>query len=1013
MPRPQAGTPTDVALADVDTGIRLGIEWHSVLTPGRSVKHPSGEDLVPTPCPTGRGRLVFRPRCRARVEIRSAFLPRSLRSPFSARLASRHPPPAAAGLAQQKAGGSLRPSEVKGARHLRRPAAASVRPTARARCVRHRPRRGRPRPPVARRARSCARRACGGRASRCVGRGRRHRRRRRRSPPADGHDERLARRGPRDVLPPRGLAAGAGRGCLPRGGPRTSWLEDRAHTQRGDRRHRACFAAAHRPARARSIRAPGRRATRVSGTAAGGARRGRLRRLALVPHGHLQGSLRRRPARALLPRPRGSRASRSRSRSSTSASRRTRSRVGSGPSRSGSSATTARSTRSTGTSRGWKPGSDRRNPSRASRPRSTSTDPTRRSSTTHSTSSCAVSDKDLAEAVSLLVPPAWQNDPRLDPEVRDFHRYGAMLSEPWDGPAALCFTDGRTCGATLDRNGLRPLRVAITDDGLVTVASEAGAVPLPEGSRVRRARLGPGGILVVDPVHGLLLGDELRARARAAASVRRLGARRTPSPPTSASPVEAPEDGLDARQVLHGYTREDLNTMLRPLAQTGHDPVSSMGDDALDRAARRPRAPGLHLPPTALRAGDEPRDRPPPRAPRHVGGDAARAARRRARRSTARRHGSPCSPGSSSTRPGSSRCRPFGSMRRSRVRKGSGEPLDRIVVLAESAAAAGAELLCLSDRDAGGERAPVPALLALSAVHTRLVDSGAAHALLASRRVGRAARHAHDRVPASATAPTLVCPRLALETVARSPRTTGSAATARRRPRRSAASSRAFEEGVLKVMSKMGIADVASYRGARLFDAVGLDRTLCREYLGGTPSALGGARLDRFEREALERLRGLSRGEAAAREPRLLQVPQGRRAARDRSRRRRCAAGGRRGCARAADSDARRPLRPVRPLRRARERPRPARASRPARPRPGRRRPSRSTRSSRLRRSSAASRAERCRTARSRRRRTRRSRSRSTASEDARTPARAARTRSASATSATGRSSRSRPAASA
>ena len=188
-------------------------------------------------------------------------------------------------------------------------------------------------------------------------------------------------------------------------------------------------------------------------------------------------------------------------------------------------------------------------------------------------------EKDLAEAVSLLVPPAWQNDPRLDPDVRDFHRYGAMLSEPWDGPAALCFTDGRTCGAALDRNGLRPLRVAITDDGLVTVASEAGAVPLPDGARVRRARLGPGGILVVDPARGLLLGDELRREL----------ARRHPYGRWVASsivtadagePIAPPEGGLDARHVLHGYTREELNTMLRPLAQTGHDPVSSMGDDA-------------------------------------------------------------------------------------------------------------------------------------------------------------------------------------------------------------------------------------------------------------------------------------------------------------------------------------------------------------------------------------------------------------------------------------------------
>ena len=117
---------------------------------------------------------------------------------------------------------------------------------------------------------------------------------------------------------------------------------------------------------------------------------------------------------------------------------------------------------------------------------------------------------ELAQAVSTLVPPAWQNDPRIEPEIRDLHRHGALLSEPWDGPAALCFTDGRSCGAALDRNGLRPLRVAVTDDGLVAVASEAGAIPLPEGAIVRRGRLGPGGILTVDPERGLRLGVELR-----------------------------------------------------------------------------------------------------------------------------------------------------------------------------------------------------------------------------------------------------------------------------------------------------------------------------------------------------------------------------------------------------------------------------------------------------------------------------------------------------------------------
>jgi glutamate synthase domain-containing protein 1 len=185
----------------------------------------------------------------------------------------------------------------------------------------------------------------------------------------------------------------------------------------------------------------------------------------------------------------------------------------------------------------------------------------------------------IDEALSVLVPPAWQNDPRLDEDVRDFHRYNALLCEPWDGPAALCFTDGHTSGAALDRNGLRPLRVAVAGDELLAVASEAGAIPLPEGVRVRRGRLGPGGMLTFHPDRGLHADAELR---------RELAARRPYAAWVQASivrtgvgdPAPPPSDALDAAHVLHGYTREELNAMLRPLAQSAHDPVSSMGDDS-------------------------------------------------------------------------------------------------------------------------------------------------------------------------------------------------------------------------------------------------------------------------------------------------------------------------------------------------------------------------------------------------------------------------------------------------
>ena len=111
--------------------------------------------------------------------------------------------------------------------------------------------------------------------------------------------------------------------------------------------------------------------------------------------------------------------------------------------------------------------------------------------------------RDVRHALAMLVPPAWQGDDRLDPRVRDFYRYHATLVEPWDGPAAMIFTDGRVVGAALDRNGLRPLRYAVSDDGLVACASEAGAVPLPASAGVRRGKLGPGQMLTVDPAAGL------------------------------------------------------------------------------------------------------------------------------------------------------------------------------------------------------------------------------------------------------------------------------------------------------------------------------------------------------------------------------------------------------------------------------------------------------------------------------------------------------------------------------
>ena len=457
---------------------------------------------------------------------------------------------------------------------------------------------------------------------------------------------------------------------------------------------------------------------------------------------------------------------------------------------------------------------------------------------------------DVREAMTMLVPPAWQNDPRIADEVRAMHRYHAMLVEPWDGPAGLVFTDGVACGAALDRNGLRPLRIAVCDDGLVAVSSEAGAVPLPEGAAVRRARLGPGQIISIDPDRGLLFDGELK---------RELARRKPYAEWVDASvafhdagePGVAPEGDLGPRHVLHGYTREELNLMLRPIAQTGRDPVYSMGDDA----------------PIAPLAG---RARPLASYFRQrfaqVTNPAIDHYRERTVMSVATLVGPRSQPESEGPLPelivlptflltpaGLAMLGAVEVDATFTVEEGLGPAVERVADACAALVREGAARVCLTDAAAGGDRAAIPSLLAVAAAHDRLVEQGlrmSCGLLIASDEP----RDTHMVATLLGFGADAICPRLALETVANLStidKIGGDRPTPEEAQRRLLS---ALEDGVLKVMSKMGIADVASYRGARLFDAVGLDRRLCRRFFGGVPSAIGGIGLRRLEEDALARL---------------------------------------------------------------------------------------------------------------------------------------------------------------
>jgi glutamate synthase domain-containing protein 2/glutamate synthase domain-containing protein 1/glutamate synthase domain-containing protein 3 len=465
--------------------------------------------------------------------------------------------------------------------------------------------------------------------------------------------------------------------------------------------------------------------------------------------------------------------------------------------------------------------------------------------------------RDVRHALAMLVPAAVEHDPEASHELREFHRYHACLTEPWDGPAGLVFTDGRVVGATLDRNGLRPLRWEVCEDGLVVCASEVGAIDVAGHGTVRRGRLGPGQMLCVDPDRGLETdGDIKRALATARPWSDWLAANLRPMP--TGEPMAAPEEDLTAAQVAFGFTRELISSVLRPMATGGKEPTASMGDDTPPAPlAATLRPVGHYLRQRFAQVTNPPIDH---LRERHV----------LSRRTLL----GPRSPLLSEL-PEAARLveletfllTPDGLERLLEADLGfparvldASWPLEegpgglrtacrRLGDEAEAAVRAGAGLLVISDR-AGGEdtgRAPVPALLAVGAVQHRLVRAGLATAasLVADTCEPVDAHHAAALLGYGAGA---ICPRLGLATAAGLPRD-GDAAGAQSRYLA------AVEEGVFKVMSKMGISTLDSYRGAQIFEAVGLDGEVIGICFAGTASPLGGLGFDELGEDVLARCR--------------------------------------------------------------------------------------------------------------------------------------------------------------
>jgi glutamate synthase (NADPH/NADH) large chain len=472
----------------------------------------------------------------------------------------------------------------------------------------------------------------------------------------------------------------------------------------------------------------------------------------------------------------------------------------------------------------------------------------------------------LAHAMMMMIPEAWESHALMDPNRRAFYEYHAAMMEPWDGPAAIAFTDGRQIGATLDRNGLRPARYLVTDDDLVVMGSECGCLAIPEERIVKKWRLQPGRMFLVDLEAGRIVDDrELKDTLAAARPYRNWVERITVKLDDLPEPAERraePMESLLDRQQAFAWTQEDLKFILQPIGANGEEPVGSMGNDTPLAVLSTRNKPLYHYfkqlfaqvtnPPidpireelvTSLVSfvGPKPNllgiDEMNPPLRLEVSQPVLDSAQMETIRHIERYT--------------DGKFRSFELDITWPVAWGKEAIEARLASLAaqaEDAVRSGYSIIVLSDRLLDRERVAIPALLALSAVHQHLVGKGLRTSTGLVVETG-SAREVHHFALLGGYGAEAVHPYLAFETVM------GLAADGQLGDVTPAQASKNFVKaigkGLRKVMSKMGISTYLSYTGAQIFEAVGLARALVDKYFAGTPSNVEGIGLFEVAEEAI------------------------------------------------------------------------------------------------------------------------------------------------------------------
>ncbi|MEO6318152.1 MAG: glutamate synthase large subunit, partial [Acidimicrobiales bacterium] len=475
----------------------------------------------------------------------------------------------------------------------------------------------------------------------------------------------------------------------------------------------------------------------------------------------------------------------------------------------------------------------------------------------------------LPHAVLMMIPEAWEHHESMPDWKRDFYRFHASVMEPWDGPASIAFSDGTVIGAVLDRNGLRPSRFWVTDDGLVVMASEVGVLPIDPATVVQKGRLQPGRMFLIDTDLGRIVGDDEIKEALAAqlpyGEWLHAGLVHLDDLPPRAflTPQHA---SVVKHQRVFGYTTEELKILLAPMARTGAEPLGSMGTDTpVAVLSDRSRLLFDYFQQLFAQVTNPPLDA--------------------IREELVTSMGSTIGPEGNLLRPGPTSCRqvvlphpiltnqqlakllyinddndmsgfkPFAIDGLYRVAEGGDglrRALDEVRTKVSAAIAEGAKLIVLSDRYSSDELAPIPSLLLTSAVHHHLIREKTRTQVGLIVECGDA-REVHHMALLLGYGAAAINPYLAFETIED---------LIDQRVIVGVTKSQAVKnfvkgstKGVLKIMSKMGISTVASYTGAQVFEAIGLSEGLVDEYFTGTTSRLSGVGLDVLAEEVARRHR--------------------------------------------------------------------------------------------------------------------------------------------------------------